>query len=61
MQIRFQHSPKETSEMNTQQLRENFLVQNLVQPGKIELVYSHYDSLITEIKQCVGTNSNHKN
>jgi 4-deoxy-L-threo-5-hexosulose-uronate ketol-isomerase len=46
MQIRFQNSPKETSEMNTQQLRENFLVQNLMQPGKIELVYSHYDRLI---------------
>lgn len=46
MQIRFQNSPKETSEMNTQQLRDNFLVQNLMQPGKIELVYSHYDRLI---------------
>lgn len=46
MQIRFQNSPKETSEMNTQQLRENFLVQHLMQPGKIELVYSHYDRLI---------------
>ncbi|WP_462251406.1 5-dehydro-4-deoxy-D-glucuronate isomerase [Ferruginibacter sp.] len=46
MQIRFQNSPEETSQMNTQQLRENFLVQNLMQPGKIELVYSHYDRLI---------------
>lgn len=46
MQIRFQNSPKETSEMNTQQLRDNFLVQNLMKPGKIELVYSHYDRLI---------------
>lgn len=46
MQIRFQNSPKETSQMNTQQLRDNFLVQNLMQPGKIELVYSHFDRLI---------------
>jgi 4-deoxy-L-threo-5-hexosulose-uronate ketol-isomerase len=46
MQIRFQNSPKETATMSTQQLRENFLVQNLMQPGKIELVYSHYDRLI---------------
>ena len=46
MQVRFQNSPKETSEMNTQQLRDNFLVQNLMQPGKIELVYSHFDRLI---------------
>ena len=46
MQVRFQNSPKETSQMNTQQLRENFLVQGLMQPGKIELVYSHYDRMI---------------
>ncbi|MBC7651433.1 MAG: 5-dehydro-4-deoxy-D-glucuronate isomerase, partial [Deinococcales bacterium] len=46
MHLRFQNSPKETSEMNTQQLRDNFLVQNLMQPGKIELVYSHFDRLI---------------
>lgn len=46
MQIRFQNSPKETSQMNTQQLRDNFLVQNLMQAGKIELVYSHYDRMI---------------
>ena len=46
MKIRYQNSPEETSRMNTQQLRENFLVQNLMQSGKIELVYSHYDRLI---------------
>jgi 4-deoxy-L-threo-5-hexosulose-uronate ketol-isomerase len=46
MQVRFQNSPKETSQMNTQQLRDNFLIQNLMHPGKIQLVYSHYDRLI---------------
>ncbi len=46
MQVRFQSSPKETGTMNTQQLRDNFLVQNLMQPGKIELVYSHFDRMI---------------
>jgi len=46
MQIRFQNSPKETSEMNTQQLREHFLVQGLMQPGTIQLTYSHYDRMI---------------
>lgn len=46
MQVRFQNSPKETGTMNTQQLRDNFLIQNLMQPGKIELVYSHFDRLI---------------
>lgn len=46
MQVRFQNSPKETAAMNTVALRENFLIQNLMQPGKIELVYSHYDRMI---------------
>jgi 4-deoxy-L-threo-5-hexosulose-uronate ketol-isomerase len=46
MQVRFETSPKETSEMKTQQLRDNFLVQNLMKSGKISLVYSHYDRLI---------------
>ncbi|HQV61847.1 MAG TPA: 5-dehydro-4-deoxy-D-glucuronate isomerase [Chitinophagaceae bacterium] len=46
MEIRFQNSPKETSEMSTQQLRDHFLVQGLMQLGKIELVYSHYDRMI---------------
>jgi len=46
MQIRFQNSPKETSQMNTEQLRENFLVQGLMQPGTVQLVYSHYDRVI---------------
>jgi 4-deoxy-L-threo-5-hexosulose-uronate ketol-isomerase len=46
MQIRFQNSPKETATMNTQQLRENFLVQNIMQAGKITLVYSHFDRVI---------------
>jgi len=32
--------------MNTQQLRENFLIQDLMQPDKINLTYSHYDRMI---------------
>jgi 4-deoxy-L-threo-5-hexosulose-uronate ketol-isomerase len=46
MQVRFQNSPRETSQMNTQQLRDHFLVQNLMQADHIELVYSHYDRAI---------------
>lgn len=46
MQIRFQNSPKETAGMTTKELRENFLIQNLMQSGKIELTYSHYDRMI---------------
>ncbi|MEI6584961.1 MAG: 5-dehydro-4-deoxy-D-glucuronate isomerase [Sediminibacterium sp.] len=46
MQIRFQNSPVETSKMSTEELRNNFLIQNLMKPGTIELVYSHYDRMI---------------
>jgi 4-deoxy-L-threo-5-hexosulose-uronate ketol-isomerase len=46
MEIRFQNSPKETAAMNTDELRENFLVQNLMQDDTIQLVYSHYDRVI---------------
>ena len=46
MKIRFQSSPKETGQMNTQQLRENFLVDGLMQAGTIQLNYTHYDRMI---------------
>jgi len=46
MEIRFQNSPKETSQMDTQQLRDNFLVGNLMQANEVKLVYSHYDRMI---------------
>jgi 4-deoxy-L-threo-5-hexosulose-uronate ketol-isomerase len=46
MEIRFQSSPHEVKGMNTQQLRENFLVQNLMQANQIQLVYSHFDRVI---------------
>lgn len=46
MEIRFQHSPQETSQMNTEQLREHFLVQHLMQNDQVQLVYSHYDRVI---------------
>jgi 4-deoxy-L-threo-5-hexosulose-uronate ketol-isomerase len=46
MQVRFQNSPKETSTMSTEQLRSNFLVSELMQTDRLELVYSHFDRLI---------------
>jgi 4-deoxy-L-threo-5-hexosulose-uronate ketol-isomerase len=46
MEIRFQQSPAETRTMTTTQLRENFLVEGLMEPGSIKLVYSHYDRMI---------------
>lgn len=46
MEIRFQSSPREVKGMNTQELRENFLVQQLMQADAITLVYSHFDRVI---------------
>jgi 4-deoxy-L-threo-5-hexosulose-uronate ketol-isomerase len=46
MEIRFQNSPKEVKGMSTAELRENFLVQQLMQTDKLHLVYSHYDRVI---------------
>ena len=46
MEIRFQNSPAETKGMTTEQLRENFLVENLMQNDNVKLVYSHYDRVI---------------
>jgi 4-deoxy-L-threo-5-hexosulose-uronate ketol-isomerase len=46
MQVRFQNSPGETKAMDTAQLRENFLVQDLMREDIIHLVYSHYDRVI---------------
>jgi 4-deoxy-L-threo-5-hexosulose-uronate ketol-isomerase len=46
MEIRFQNSPEETKQMDTEQLRKNFLVQNLMQDDIVQLVYSHYDRVI---------------
>lgn len=46
MQIRFTNSPTETRQMDTDQLRENFLISNLMQDDNLQLVYSHYDRVI---------------
>ncbi|MDO9373485.1 MAG: 5-dehydro-4-deoxy-D-glucuronate isomerase [Ferruginibacter sp.] len=46
MDIRFQNSPKETASMHTDELRENFLCESLMQDDKVNLVYSHYDRVI---------------
>jgi 4-deoxy-L-threo-5-hexosulose-uronate ketol-isomerase len=46
MQVRFQQSPKETATMNTEELRSNFLVENLMQSNILSLTYTHYDRVI---------------
>jgi 4-deoxy-L-threo-5-hexosulose-uronate ketol-isomerase len=46
MEIRFEHSPKEVRGMTTDELREAFLTERLMQPDDIRLVYTHYDRVI---------------
>lgn len=46
MKIKFEHSPKEVSRMNTAELREAFLAPEIVVDGQINSLYSHYDRII---------------
>lgn len=46
MQTRFQSSPKEVRGMSTADLRDNFLVPELMKADALTLVYSHYDRVI---------------
>ena len=46
MQIRFQNSPEETKRMSTQELRSNFLLDELMEDDHLHLIYSHYDRVI---------------
>jgi 4-deoxy-L-threo-5-hexosulose-uronate ketol-isomerase len=46
MEIRFQNSPKETRGMTTEEMRSNFLCENLMRTDDITYIYSHYDRMI---------------
>lgn len=46
MDTRYAVSKKEYSRMNTAELRENFLIENLFEADKINLTYSHIDRII---------------
>lgn len=47
MELRTAASPKDMKHYTTERLREEFLIQDLFQPDKIKLVYSHVDRIIT--------------
>ena len=47
MELRTAASPRDVKHYTTDRLREEFLIQNLFVPGKIKLVYSHIDRIIT--------------
>jgi len=46
MEIRFEHSPREVSEMKTVELRSAFLTDDLMKDNTVQLVYTHYDRVI---------------
>jgi len=46
-QERFASHPSDVKHYDTQQLREHFLIEKLMEADKIQLVYSHYDRYIT--------------
>lgn len=46
MQIRFENSPKEVKGFSTEELRDQFLIQQLIRADQVELLYSHYDRMI---------------
>ena len=46
MEVRFQNSPKEVKGMNTEEIRSNFLVRELMNADALKLVYSHFDRVI---------------
>jgi len=46
MENRYAHSPEEVATMTTAQLRANFLVTDLFQAGKVNMVYTHQDRVI---------------
>ncbi len=46
-QVRYASSPKDVKNYDTERLREEFLIQNIMEEDMINLVYSQYDRFIT--------------
>lgn len=46
MEIRFQNSFNEVKQMSTEELRKNFLIEQLMVNDELQLIYSHYDRMI---------------
>jgi 4-deoxy-L-threo-5-hexosulose-uronate ketol-isomerase len=46
MQQRYTNSPKEVSQMNTEELRSNFLAEKIFTADEFQFVYTHYDRVI---------------
>ncbi len=46
MEVRYSISPNEAKRMTTEEMRENFLIENLFMPGELKFLYSHVDRII---------------
>ncbi len=46
METRYTHSPEDIRHYSTEQLRKEFLVKKVFEPGKISLTYTHNDRMI---------------
>ncbi|MEJ7693399.1 5-dehydro-4-deoxy-D-glucuronate isomerase [Daejeonella sp.] len=46
MNQRYANSPQEVAKMNTEEIRNNFLIEDLMQNDKFSFTYSHYDRAI---------------
>ncbi len=46
MNQRYANSPQEVAKMNTEEIRNNFLIDDLMQDDKFSFTYSHYDRAI---------------
>lgn len=46
-EVRYASSPREVKKMNAEELRNEFLIRNIMEQDVIKLVYSHYDRFIT--------------
>ena len=47
MDIRYSVHPKDVKRYTTQELRDEFLIENLYQPDQVVAVYSHVDRMVT--------------
>ncbi|MCL4109540.1 UNVERIFIED_CONTAM: hypothetical protein GTU68_038935 [Idotea baltica] len=46
MEQRYESNPREVEMMNTEELRENFLIEEIFEEGEANFVYSHYDRMV---------------
>ena len=46
MDIRYSASPNDVKRYTTEELRKEFLIQNLYQPDTVQAVYSHVDRMV---------------